>query len=646
MYGDGSALSAAAVDEFLESDLTLEQLERHLTLRTYVAGHTLTIADIVSYCRLAGEAVSNESVHVKRWMALVESKAPETGVKKTGGASEDSTKKKINAGSAGSFAKMELHDAVPGKVVVRFPPEPSGFLHIGHCKAVLLNDYYRREYKGKLIVRFDDTNPAKEKTEFVDSILEDLKILGIVPDKVSFTSDHFDYILECAEKLIKQGDAYVDDQDQELIQAQRFDKKDGPSRDLAVDEQLRRWREMLAGTEYGKTCVMRAKISMQHKNSALRDPALARCVDHPHQRTGDKYKCYPTYDLAISVVDSLEGVTHAMRDSQYQERIPLYHWVMEKLALRPVTIRQFSRINFTHTILSKRKLQYFVDNGFVSGWDDPALPTVRGIFNRGLTIEALTEFILSQGASLSLTNMSMAKLWNFNKKIIDDIAPRYTCISNQSYAVHVVDGMDGIDSVQKRNLHPKNPALGTKDVHFAGKFLIEAADAILLGDNEEFTLLDWGNAVVVNKDDDKKMLKVKLNLAGNVKTTKRKVSWAVAHEKSPVVKLINIGNLITVESLPQKKKKKGKQDNAADDTPEVDWKTLINPDLKQETLCCGEAAMNGLKKGTKLQIVRRGFFTVIDDSQSDSLVLVDIPDGKEGPASVLVEGKKEKPSKK
>ena len=325
-----------------------------------------------------------------------------------------------------------------------------------------------------------------------------------------------------------------------MIRAQRFAKEDGPARGLPVATHLERWEAMLAGSEYGRRCVLRARISMQHENSALRDPALARCVDVPHQRTGTAFRCYPTYDLAIAVCDDLEvssrsffllsltlsskGVTHAMRDSQYQERIPLYKWVLQRLGLRDIIIRQFSRINFTHTVLSKRKLQFFVDQGLVAGWDDPALPTVRGVLARGLSPQALREFILSQGASVSRTNMSMSKLWAANKKLLDPVAPRYTAISTDCFTVELAGG-PAPNAPQPRPLHPKNAVLGTKSVLFGARCLIEAADARLLTAGEEFTLLDWGNAVVEHVDTDKRLLRARLHLEGDVKTTRRKVSW-------------------------------------------------------------------------------------------------------------------------
>jgi glutamyl-tRNA synthetase len=211
--------------------------------------------------------------------------------------------------------------------------------------------------------------------------------------------------------------------------------------------------------------------------------------------------------------------------------------VLEKLGLRSITIRQFARVNFTHTILSKRKLQFFVDQGFVTGWDDPALPTVRGILARGLSPQALREFILSlvssfvcllfllsscQGASVSRTNMSMSKLWAANKKLLDPVAPRYVAISSDCFAVEIVGAPE---ETRARSLHPKNAAVGSKQVVFSAKCLVESADAHLLAVGEEFTFLDWGNAVVEALDKDKKFMRVRLHLAGDVKTTKRKVSW-------------------------------------------------------------------------------------------------------------------------
>jgi glutamyl-tRNA synthetase len=289
-----------------------------------------------------------------------------------------------------------------GNVVTRFPPEPSGYLHIGHAKAALLNQYFAEQYKGKLIIRFDDTNPSKEKVEFEDSIKEDLKLIGITADAVTHTSDYFDKIYELALEMIKNGKAYVDDTDQATMREQRMEGIASKSRDLSVEENLKRFEEMKNATEFvsdctcicdgnecewdvkqrcasqGMTCCLRAKISVDNPNKAMRDPVIYRVNVAPHHYTGDKYKVYPTYDFACPIVDSIEGVTHALRTNEYRDRNPQYYWMLDALNLRKPTIWDFSRINFVYTLLSKRKLQWFVDQALVTGWDDPRFPTVRG----------------------------------------------------------------------------------------------------------------------------------------------------------------------------------------------------------------------------------------------------------------------------
>lgn len=295
----------------------------------------------------------------------------------------------------GSF-EIDLPGAEMGKVCTRFPPEPSGYLHIGHAKAALLNQFLAQKYQGRLIIRFDDTNPAKEKDEFVESILQDLETLGVKGDIVTYTSDYFPQLMEMCEKLIKEGKAYVDDTEREQMQMERKALIESRCRNTSVEENLKLWKEMIAGTDRGTQCCVRGKLDMSNPNASLRDPVYYRCNPTPHHRVGSKYKVYPTYDFACPFVDSIEGVTHALRSSEYHDRNDQYYRVLEDMQLRRVHVWDFSRLNFVYTLLSKRKLQWFVDNGFVEGWNDPRFPTVQGIIRRGLTVEALKQFILSQ----------------------------------------------------------------------------------------------------------------------------------------------------------------------------------------------------------------------------------------------------------
>ncbi len=312
----------------------------------------------------------------------------------------------------GSF-DVDLPGAEIGKVCTRFPPEPSGYLHIGHAKAALLNQYFAQKYQGRLIIRFDDTNPSKEKDEYIESILLDLETLGVKGDAITYTSDYFLQLMEMAEKLIQEDKAYVDDTDREQMQKERGDRIESKCRNQSVAENMALWKEMVDGTERGKQCCVRGKLDMSSDNATLRDPVYYRCNPTPHHRVGTKYKVYPTYDFACPYVDSIEGVTHALRSSEYHDRNEQYYRVLKDMQVRPVHIWDFSRLNFVYTLLSKRKLQWFVDTGRVEGWDDPRFPTVQGIKRRGLTIEALKQFILSQVCSYEVDDFVLAAIFFF-----------------------------------------------------------------------------------------------------------------------------------------------------------------------------------------------------------------------------------------
>eukprot|EP01100_Stratorugosa_tubuloviscum_P010266 TRINITY_DN4384_c1_g1_i2.p1 TRINITY_DN4384_c1_g1~~TRINITY_DN4384_c1_g1_i2.p1 ORF type:complete len:539 (+),score=231.52 TRINITY_DN4384_c1_g1_i2:111-1727(+) len=424
----------------------LLKLNTHLTLRTYLVGYQLSFADIFVWSKLKDDNISipENFQHVNRWYNYcseleefkvvksneIKEKQQQQSKKNEVKIAETGTKK-INVGSSANFEKLK--GAIEGKVVTRFPPEPSGYLHIGHIKACLLNRHYATLYNGKMIVRFDDTNPSKEKEEFVESILEDLLKLGITNYTISYTSDFFTKLLEIAEQMIKDGFAYIDHTPVEELRKERMDGIESKFRNNTIEENLNLWQEMRKATELGKKCVMRAKIDMKSLNKAMRDPVLYRYNDTPHHRTGKQYSIYPMYDFACPIVDSLEGVTHALRSSEYHDRNPLYAWMFTATKLRPVEIEDFSRLNFKYTLLSKRKLQWFADKGFVSGWDSPAFPTVRGILRRGLTVSALKAFVFSQGASKTLNLQDMNKLWALNKKEIDPIIPRHTALSKKEF---------------------------------------------------------------------------------------------------------------------------------------------------------------------------------------------------------------------
>jgi glutamyl-tRNA synthetase len=392
-----------------------------------------------------------------------------------------------------------LKNAVEGKVVTRFPPEPSGYLHIGHCKAALLNYHYAKIYKGHMIFRFDDTNPTKEKDEYVESILEDVKALGITWEKLSYTSDYFDYLLDKLRDMIARGLAYCDNTSVEEMRDQRTKKIESKCRNASVEDNLKIY-DLIRKGDADDYCI-RAKIDMQNNNGCLRDPVMARTSRTSHHRTGTKYVLYPTYDFACPMIDSYEGVTHVLRTNEYADRIPQYKWVLKAFDLPELEIYEYSRLNLEYTVLSKRKLTWFVDTGKVEGWDDPRFPTFRGCMRKGIRVETLTEFMLEQGPSKRANLMEWEKIWAINKRIIDPICPRYAAVSlNKASKIIVTNGPKEPEAITVMN-NKLNAALGERPVWQSNELLVEFDDAdqlVVVG--EKITLMNWGNFQIHTKE--------------------------------------------------------------------------------------------------------------------------------------------------
>ncbi|KAI9355924.1 tRNA synthetases class I, catalytic domain-containing protein [Zopfochytrium polystomum] len=630
--------SLAPTAAFKPLSAAFSKLDSHLKLRSFLVGYHLTVADIACWGALRSSPIFNKQLragsdigtYLQRWFSHVESldfvNQALSDIEK---AVNDSNKAKKDQGSF----DIGLKDAQPGKVVTRFPPEPSGYLHIGHAKAALLNDYFARHYEGKLLLRFDDTNPSKEKMEFEESIKEDLSLLGIKPDALSYTSDYFKQLHDIATDMIKKGLAYADDADMETMREERLEMKDSKCRNLPVEESLRRFAEMTKGSEEGLRNCLRAKINMQDKNGALRDPVIYRCNLTPHHRTGTTWKVYPTYDLACPVVDSIEGVTHALRSNEYRDRNVQYEWFLKALNLRWVHMWDFSRINFVYTLLSKRKLTWFVDTGVVSGWDDPRVPTVRGIRRRGMTIQALREYILMQGASQKLLELEWDKIWAKNKSVIDPIAPRHTGIVRDKITkVRVVD-RDSFKPYAKETLkHKKNPDVGMKTTVYSSELYIEFADAKDLSAGEEVTFMDWGNVIIekIQWTEDKSfigIIDISLNLDGDFKKTKKKLTWlsrAIPEGRPELapVKLL----LLDYDFLINKKK--------LEEGDEL--KDFLTPVSEFKTEAWGDWNLRLCKKGDIIQLERKGYY-IIDKpfaSEAEPIHLILIPDGSAASTSL------------
>lgn len=616
--GDNLALA-----DFQTASAIADNLDQHLALRTFLVGHAVTAADVAIWAAVRASSPVIGLVkkglhnHLQRWFNHVDSLTPisDSLVQLADAKAERFKNKKTAAGF-----DLFLKDAQQGQVVTRFPPEPSGYLHVGHAKAAILNQYFARQYNGKLIIRFDDTNPSKEKEEFEQSIIEDLALLGIKGDVTTHTSDHFDTLYKLAIQMIQQGKAYADDTVQEQMRAERMDGIPSKRRDASIEENMTRFAEMSTGSAEGRKWCLRAKISFDDPNKAMRDPVIYRCnPDVSHHKTGTTWKVYPTYDFACPAVDAIEGVTHALRTNEYRDRNPQYQWMLDALNLRKVEIWDFGRLNFVYTLLSKRKLQWFVDNGIVGGWDDPRFPTVRGIRRRGMTIETIQEFILAQGPSQQIINMEWDNIWTINKRNIDPVVPRYVALDKEGLVKVSVKGAPQRHTKELPR-HKKNPDLGSKVTVFDEEVFVEQTDARSFAEGEEVTFMDWGNVIVNTKSSDAAgnvlSISATANLDGDFKKTKKKVTWLAP--STPDQTLVEV-DLLDFDYLINKKKLE-EEDNFAD---------FVTPNSEFRSIALADHNVVNLVEGTAIQFERKGYY-ILDKKvgKEGKMEFIHIPDGK------------------
>jgi len=376
-----------------------------------------------------------------------------------------------------------------GRVQTRFPPEPNGFLHIGHAKSITLNFGVADEFGGKCVLRFDDTNPDTEDSRFVEAIQEDVRWLGFDPGEPSYASDYFRQLHFWAVQLIEKGLAYVDDQDAETISQNRggFTEPgtDSPWRERSVEENLELFEGMKAGEFAEGTRVLRAKIDMNHENMQMRDPVMYRIRDSHHFRTGDEWKIYPTYDWAHGQSDAIEGTTHSLCTLEFDAHRPLYDWYMEQLGLPADHPRQteFARLNLTHTVLSKRKLLQLVEDGHVDGWDDARMPTIRGLRRRGYPAEAIRAFASHIGIARVNGTHEIELLESFVRTHHNASALRRMAVLDPIEVVitNWPTGPDGNpqDDTRQAINNPEDESAGLRDVPFSGRLFIERDDFMI-----------------------------------------------------------------------------------------------------------------------------------------------------------------------
>jgi len=367
-----------------------------------------------------------------------------------------------------------------GRVHTRFPPEPNGYLHIGHAKSICLNFGVASEYDGLCNLRFDDTNPSKEEVEYVESIQEDVHWLGFDwEDRLFYASDYFDQLYDCAIQLINKGKAYVCDLSSDEIRAFRGTLtdpgKESPYRNRSVEENLDLFERMRAGEFPDGSRTLRAKIDMASPNITLRDPVLFRILDMPHHRTGDKWCIYPMYDFTHCISDSIEGITHSLCTLEFENNRPLYDWVLDQLeAYHPQQI-EFARLNLSYTVVSKRKLLQLVKDGIVDGWDDPRMPTLSGLRRRGYTARAIRDFCSHIGVSKANSVIDIALLEHFIRSDLNQHAPRVFGILRPLRVVITNYPEGQVEELEAIN-NPEDETMGTRKVPFSRVIYIEQDD--------------------------------------------------------------------------------------------------------------------------------------------------------------------------
>ena len=515
-----------------------------------------------------------------------------------------------------------------GRVHTRFPPEPNGYLHVGHAKSICLNFGIARDFGGKCNLRFDDTNPTKEEVEYVESIKNDVRWLGFEWDALYFASDYFETIYGHAVALIEKGLAYVDHQTADEIRETRgtltAPGKPSPYRDRSVAENLDLFRRMRAGEFPDGHCVLRAKIDMASPNINLRDPALYRIRKAHHHRTGDAWCIYPTYDFAHGYCDSLEGITHSICTLEFENHRPLYEWLIDVLGLYKPQQIEFARLNLTWTVMSKRKLLLLVQGKHVRGWDDPRMPTIAGMRRRGYPPEALRLFCEKIGVAKHESTVDFALLEHCVREVLNKTAPRVMGVLDPlpvtitNWPAGEVDELDAVNN-------PEDPAAGTRKVPFAGKLLIERADFMEDPPKKFFRLapgrevrLRWGYFIKctdVVKDAAGKVTELRCTYdpatrGGNApdgRKVKATIHWvSAAHALPAEVRLYS--PLLASES--------------ADDGPEgKDFTANLNPgSLEVLGECRVEPSLAGIEPGARVQFERHGYFSVDPDSRPGALV--------------------------
>ncbi|MEJ5268015.1 MAG: glutamine--tRNA ligase/YqeY domain fusion protein [Bacteroidales bacterium] len=515
------------------------------------------------------------------------------------------------------------------KIYTRFPPEPNGYLHIGHAKSICLNFGIKEKYKGKCNLRFDDTNPSKEDVEYVNSIMEDVRWLGFEWDRLCYASDYFDQLYEWAVMLIKEGKAYVDKQSPEEISRQRTTPTElgieSPYRYTSPEENLKLFEEMRMGLHPEGSMVLRAKIDMNSPNMHMRDPIMYRIIKKPHDRTGDKWCIYPMYDYAHGQSDYIEGITHSICTLEFEVHRPLYDWFLDqidKTGKRPRQI-EFARLNVSYTVMSKRKLLELVTNKIVSGWDDPRMPTISGLRRRGYTPESIRNFAERIGVAKRDNLIDVGLLEYFIREDLNKKANRVMAVLNPLKVV-ITNYPEGQTEYLEAINNPEDPSAGTRKVSFSREIYIEKDDFMENPPKKYFRLqpggevrLRWAYFIKceeVIKDEKGEIVELRctydpLSKGGQSpdgRKVKGTIHWVNANDCIES-ELRLYDRLFTKENL----------DDLAEDENYTDY---LNPESLVIVNAKLEKTLVSAKPGNTFQFERKGYFCVDKDSTTEKLV--------------------------
>ena len=539
---------------------------------------------------------------------------------------ENEEKKNLNF--LEEIIENDLANGTHKSILTRFPPEPNGYLHIGHAKSICLNFGLAKKYGGKTNLRFDDTNPVKEDTEYVDSIMEDVRWLGFEWASVHYASDYFDQLYEWAKVLIKKGLAYVDDQSLDDIRKNRGTVTtpgvESPYRNRSVEENLELFERMKNGEFPDGSKVLRAKIDMAHPNMQFRDPIMYRILHAEHHRTGNKWNIYPMYDYAHGQSDSIENITHSICTLEFDIHRPLYDWFIQQLGIFPSHQYEFARLNINYTVMSKRKLLQLVKEGYVNGWDDPRMPTICGFRRRGYTPEAIRNFCDRIGVA-KRDNIIDYSLLEFSlREHLNKIAPRMMAVLNPVKVVITNYPENQVETLTAIN-NPEDETAGTRQVPFSRELYIERDDFMENPPKKYFRLapgqevrLRYAYFVTcqeVIKDEQGNIVEIHCTYdpatrggdSPDGRKVKGTIHWVSAqHAIGAEVRLFD-----RLFKVP-----------APDDVEEGhSFFENLNPDsLKVLTDCKLEPALANVKPMDRMQFERLGYFCVDKDSTPEHLV--------------------------